>query len=178
MSSGDYADLEDFFDPNLYLKIGGKVYTILAPTGEAGLRLHTMFKPGSEQHFKDDDEIEEYKLLLGAAWDELMADGVPWPSICRAGRTALMHYTLGPTLAELNWITGMVDEGNPLPAEPMNRAAKRAAKKAPAKKAASSKARTARTTPARARTAKATPAAATTTPQPDSATGTTPPQSQ
>lgn len=114
---------------------------------------------------------------VGGVFQEMSDDGVTWPEIMHAGRTAMLDIGLGRTLAEVHWQTALADDdsGNPLPPKPgaipepefPNRAAKRAAKKtapkkAPAKKV-SSKAGTGSTTRGRKRTATTTPAAATTT---------------
>lgn len=121
----------------------------------------------------------------GGLFDEMLDDGITWPEIVHAGRTALLHYGFSPQVGEWNWNhpDGVGDEGdalgNPLPPEPAgaNRATRRAAaKKAPKaqpKKAPSGAAGTASTTSGRARTAKTTPAAARTTRQPKSGTATT-----
>lgn len=164
-----YKDLADFFDPDLYLPIRGKTYQIASPNADDGLRLRNIFSDPTAE-FTDGDEIKEMQNLLGPVWDEMKADGVDWASLCHAGRTALFHYGLGKTLAEIQWTTGLGESGNPLPAEPapMNRASKRAA----TKKKPASKARTARSTPDPARTRTTTQAADHTTPQQDSATGT------
>lgn len=114
----------------------------------------------------------------GGVYEEMAADGLSWPEIMHAGRTALFDAGQGRTIAELMWTqTGTLDSGNLRPptegepeamepgvaAETGNRAQRRA-KKTPAKKAASSKAGTGSTTRDRKRTAKTTPGAATTTP--------------
>ncbi|QFG13451.1 tail assembly chaperone [Gordonia phage Powerball] len=108
----------------------------------------------------------------GGVFQEMSDDGLTWPEIMHAGRTAMLDIGVGRTLAEVHWQTGLADDdsGNPLPPKPgeipdpefPNRAAKRAAKKAapkkkvPAKKAGS-KAATDSSTRARKRTATTTP---------------------
>jgi hypothetical protein len=156
-----YRDLGEFFDPDLLLPINGKEYRIASPNAEAGLRLRTLFAAPDATTWSDDDELAEVMGLLGAtknddgewvggAWSEMAADGIAWPAIWHAGRTALMHFGMSPTLAEVHWVTGAGDQGNPTPPAPKAApGANRATKRASAKKSTSrSRARTARTTPA------------------------------
>lgn len=112
-----FKDLAEFFDPDLYLPVRGKTYRITAPNAEDGLRLREAFL-NPDAHFTDDDELEEYKRLLGPVWDEMVADGIDWKSLCHVGRTALMYYGMGETLAEVHWQTGLGESGNPLPPKP------------------------------------------------------------
>lgn len=112
-----FKDLSEFFDPDLKIPVRGKVYRIPAPNALDGLRLRKAFNDPSA-HYTDDDEIEEWKLLLGPVWDEMIEDGIDWKSLSHVGRTAMFYYGLGETLAQVTWQTGLGDSGNPLPPKP------------------------------------------------------------
>lgn len=156
-------DLREFHDPHLYLPIGGKTYKVECPDAARGLELRRMLND-PEIRWTDEEELSELADLLGAtidvnadgdpvykggAWGEMVDDGISWPEIVHAGRTALVHYGQSAALGEIYWETALTgaSSGNPLPPMPTtvaaggNRATRRAAaKKAPAKKAPAKKA--------------------------------------
>lgn len=111
-----YRDLEEFFDPDLYLPIGGKGYRVESPTAFDGLRLRTRLLSGGR--LADEEEVTEIRALLGDTFEQMQADGVKWPEIMHAGRTALLHYAVSADAALIHW-GGGEDPGNPLPPEPM-----------------------------------------------------------
>ncbi|MFI7168524.1 DUF7426 family protein [Rhodococcoides fascians] len=156
-----YDNLSEFFDPDVLLPIRGKTYRIVSPNAAEGLRIRQIM--ASNGTFSDAEELTEVLTLMGASEDpetgvwsggvygEMDADGLSWAEIFHAGRTALMHYGLSPSLAQINWHTGVGDMGNPRPPEPSKKAAPGAKKAAPAKASATGRSRA-----PRARTAQKT----------------------
>lgn len=136
-----------------------------------------VYNPDTGQPLVEDGEIVtrevDYGTYKGGVFQEMADDGISWPEIMHAGRTALFDAGQGRTIAEVMWTQMAGAAGNSLPPKPgepkekpqENRATRRA-KKTPAKKATkstSSKAGTGSTTRDRKRTPPTTPAAATTT---------------
>jgi hypothetical protein len=153
-----YDNLREFFDPDLLLPIGKKTYRIVSPNAEEGLRIRQIF--AGDGTFTDAEELAEVLGLMGATEDkngvwsggvygEMKNDGLSWAEIFHAGRTALMHYGLSATLAQIQWHTGVGDTGNPTPPEPSTKATPGATKAAPAKASATGRSRAprARTAP-------------------------------
>ena len=115
-------DLDEFLDATLPLPIRGKVYTVEPPDGETGLRLQRLSDwmigtaaavetdvdaPAPTSELVDDAaELDMYRSSLGAAYDEMIGDGVPWPKIKVAGMTAFLHWTVDPDTAEAYWSAG------------------------------------------------------------------------
>jgi hypothetical protein len=136
-----FKDLDDLFDPGLELPIGGKVYRVEPPSAELGLWCEHMLVCGTElQRASTDEEIEavvtrldkppgdESKSIqarvLGAAYEEMVADGVSWPKIKHAGNTAYVWIVMGEEAAARYWTS----VGRPEAVAP-NRAARRATSK-------------------------------------------------
>jgi hypothetical protein len=72
----------------------------------------------------DDAEVDLYRDALGTAYDEMLADRVPWPMLKVAGVTAWLDAAVSREAAEAYWNTA----GNPDPeALAGNRATRRAA---------------------------------------------------
>lgn len=93
-------DLRELFDPNLYLPINGKTYTIKSPNAEEGLRLRMLFSTPDAQ-FNDENQVGEVAKLLGAEW-------VPHP----VTKTVFDITTGAPMLDDEQPITTEVDEGS------------------------------------------------------------------
>ena len=111
-----YEDLRAFLDPDLYLPIGGKGYRVESPTAREGLRLRSLLLG---EPLDNEQELAELQELMGGTLDEMRADGIKWPEIMHASRTALLHYGVSATIAEKHWLGGVVDDpGNPIPPEP------------------------------------------------------------
>lgn len=122
---GDWAELG-----GLKLPIGGKVYSLPPVSAELGPRLQVLMSAGltlgrggdlgddDKQVLDDMAEQEMYRDLLGPAYDEMTADGVPWPALKHAAMTVLVDATVDRDTAERYW----ANLGKPP-------AAKRAAKK-------------------------------------------------
>ncbi|OZF33200.1 hypothetical protein CH296_11230 [Rhodococcus sp. 14-2496-1d] len=167
-----YDNLREFFDPDLLLPVGDKTYRIASPSADEGLRIHQVFADKNAM-IDDAQELSLVFGLLGATRDdktglwsggvygEMRADGVSWAEIWHVGRTALMHFGMGATIAQIAWHQGVGDTGNPMPPEPSKKAAAGAKKAAPAKARATGRsraprARTAPTTRAGGRSTKST----------------------
>lgn len=115
-----FADLADVFDPDLRLPINGKTYVIPPPSAAVGLRLEALqalvnaAKSGarlSEREVKalrldDEQELNLYQSTLGPAYDQMVADGVSFPALKRAGMTAYLFWTQGEESAERYWASG------------------------------------------------------------------------
>lgn len=96
-----FKEYESFAEP-LALPIGGKTY-IIPPVGiRDGLKLTTAL---AEKDTKLTNE-EFSRLLLGSAYDELVAANVPAAAFGRVVATALAEFQGGRATAELMWETG------------------------------------------------------------------------
>lgn len=119
-----FRDLDQFYDDNLRLPIGGKVYVVPPVDARTGIALQRMLgtaiaaSGGAEikaedlavMELDDDGEKDMYQRCLGTAWDEMVADGVSWPRLRHAGITAFMWAAGNRELAETVWST---PEGGP-----------------------------------------------------------------
>lgn len=114
--AGNFQDLEEFFDDTLRLPIGGKTYVVPPPDAETGIQMKARFELGlrilagevdpEEGDLDDDEEADLFQQTLGPVYDEMMADGVNWPRLKRAGMTAF-YWIVGETsVAEQFWKTG------------------------------------------------------------------------
>ena len=107
---GDWAKLG-----GLELPIGGKVYSLPPVSAELGPRLQVLVSAGvtigqggdldddDKQVLDDLAEKELYRDLLGVAYDEMVADGVPWTALKHAAMTALVDATVNRETAERYW---------------------------------------------------------------------------
>ncbi|OZC55058.1 hypothetical protein CH289_07640 [Rhodococcus sp. RS1C4] len=96
-------DLREISDPDLHLPIGGKRYTIPAPNGREGLRL---WKLARSSDLTSDQEVEEIRKILKPVLREMHKDGLSWPFILHAGRTAIIHFAISPKTAVAHWENG------------------------------------------------------------------------
>ncbi|MCA1195135.1 hypothetical protein [Saccharopolyspora sp. 6V] len=135
-------DLSELLDPALTLPIGGKLYRVTPVSAETGLRLQRLHDyilgvtaaaeaeqdtPAPDAELLDDAaELDLMRSSLGAAYDEMIADGVPYAHLRVAGMTAFVDIVQGREAAERHWSTG----GRP-PAPAGNRATRRAARSTP-----------------------------------------------
>ncbi len=93
----------------LRLPIGGVLYTIPPIDIPTGLLLRRTLDPEDVDAIKElsgDDEMSAYRRVLGAALDEMVADGVSLPAMERAYLTALTDHHKGRVIAELVWEVG------------------------------------------------------------------------
>lgn len=114
-------DLDALMDPALPLPIGGVEYRVHC-SAHQGLHLFRLFESGLR--LNDDTERAEIQRMLGPAYQQMLDNKVPWPSIVRAGRTAIFHFGHSPKLGERIWKSGDVS-GNPIPPKPKRRRKRR-----------------------------------------------------
>lgn len=127
-----FKDLREFYDPHLYLPVGGKRYKIPAPSMEQARRLKTLVAT----EVTLDRELAEITELFGPLSDELLADGVSWTEYLHVGKTALLWVGAGQKVAEAFWHFAQLGQLVDLDKLPQaNRAQRRAAMKAAAAEA-------------------------------------------
>lgn len=123
-----FRDLDEFFRSELRLPIRGREYVVPSPDAETGLWAQRLMATASKAadgkevsdeqarslDLSDDEERGLYGKLLGPAFDEMVADKIPWEHVKHAGMTALI-WTAGNTeAAEQFWNSGGVpDPPNP-----------------------------------------------------------------
>ena len=109
-------DLADVFDATLSLPIRGTTYKVESPLAGPGLRL-TALATISMGLVKDvdadllaealwlgkDDERNFLQLALGDAYEQMVADDIPYTWIEHAGMTAWIHWTMGESAAAKFW---------------------------------------------------------------------------
>jgi hypothetical protein len=109
-----FRDLDELFDDTLALPIGGKTYLVPAPTAALGLYCQRLLAAGfaavggrtpegAAPVLDDDGERDLYQRCLATAYDEMLADGISWPKIRRAGVTAFLWTAQGEELAVAYW---------------------------------------------------------------------------
>lgn len=131
-----FRDLSEVLDTGLPLPINGKTYLVPPVDAETGLRLQRLAElataaaqavksgePLDAIALDDAGEIDLYRDALGTAYDEMVADRVPWPALKLAGVTAWLDAAVGREAAEAYWNAA----GNP-EAPAGNRATRRAAR--------------------------------------------------
>lgn len=124
-----FGDLNEFFDDQLHLPIGGVTYDIPSPDYELGLWVTAMVSAGidlqngltgtkegtaklpqlrfeGDEYDDDSQESKLYQRLLGDAWPKLRADGVSWPKIKHVAMTAIVWIAIGAEQAEAIWNAG------------------------------------------------------------------------
>ncbi|OYV64453.1 MAG: hypothetical protein B7X07_06360 [Actinobacteria bacterium 21-64-8] len=130
-----FEDYEKVVDP-LILPIRGKDYVIPEVSMPDGLKYTKYVEEltAAEESRKTDpdaplpeplDNDVFRHMMLGAAYDEMVADGVPAAAVSRALVTATANFQTGRASAEIMWATG----GDPKAIEKYlmpNRAARRA----------------------------------------------------
>lgn len=97
---------EEFAQEPLAFPIGGKTYTV-PPLGYIdGIRLSRVFA-GEDKSLDDAPPEEGWRLVLGSAFDEMVADKVPMEALARAGFTAMTDFQYGRQQAERVWESGL-----------------------------------------------------------------------
>ncbi|WP_432679325.1 DUF7426 family protein [Rhodococcus pyridinivorans] len=91
---------ETGFDPDLHLPIRGKRYTVPAPDYETAKKMR---EQTTAEGLPPVEQIDQAIAALGPAFDEMVADGIPWPMILHAGRTTILHFGFSPDMAEIHW---------------------------------------------------------------------------
>lgn len=107
-------DLGTYLDPTLPIPIAGVNYPVTCSAYQ-GLHLHKLFAEGI--NLTDAQERDEILHLLGDTYQRMVDDGLSWPKIAFAGRTAMLWFGHSPALATTFWERGGVP-GNPLPPSP------------------------------------------------------------
>lgn len=97
-----FKDYQELADP-LVLPIKGKKYTIPAVGLADGIKLTEGLDPESKTPMPDE---EFHRILLGTAYDEMLADNIPGPALVRASLAALADFQRGRATAEVLWETG------------------------------------------------------------------------
>lgn len=97
---------EEFAAGPLRFPIAGKVYEVPEVSYEVGLVLQKA-EAGDAPELTAD---EQWRLLMGSAYDEMCADNVPVKALERAILTCLTDYRLGREMAEKVWEVGLDPE--------------------------------------------------------------------
>lgn len=141
-----FQDLQELVEPWLDLPIRGKTYRVESVDAKTGIwcqRIVTV--AGAAQagidltdaevaslHLDDDEEQDFNRRLLGAAYDEMLEDKVPWDFVKLAARVVFTWTVRDREAAEELWARGGRPEApRPTPQD----------RKAPAKKTAKKSAR-------------------------------------
>lgn len=116
----EFSDFNDLYEP-LVLPINGKSYTIPPASFNAGVQINGIVDGADKL-----GDAEFIRMVLGDAFDQMVADSAPATAINRAAMTALADFKFGRAMAETMWKTG----GDPkaireLVAPKPNRAARR-----------------------------------------------------
>jgi hypothetical protein len=111
-----FRDLSEVLDAGLSLPYKGKTYTVPPVDAETGLRLQRLAEiaaqvakaaengaPLDEVALDDDAEVDLYRDALGTAYEEMLADRVPWPMLKVAGVTAWLDTAVSREAAEAYW---------------------------------------------------------------------------
>lgn len=97
---------EEFALEPLAFPIYGKQY-VCPPLGFIdGIRLQRILV-GQDESLNDAPPEEAWKLILGAAFEEMCADKVPMEAVARAGFTAMTDFQFGREQAERVWESGL-----------------------------------------------------------------------
>lgn len=136
-----FEALDELLDETLQLPVGGRVYTVPAPSAEVGLRTQAIVHAAAvaadggradEQILADAAERDLYADVLGSAHAEMVADGVPWPALKHAAITAMVWISQDKSAAERFWNAG---------GDPSRLAPNRAARRSPSGAASSTRSR-------------------------------------
>ena len=112
-----FRDLDEFLDPTLKLPIRGKTYVVQSVDAKTGLWCQRMMHvavtavaglsmseaDAASLDLDDHQELDLYQRVLGDAYDEMVADGLPWEWIKHAGTTAFMWAAGNREQAESFW---------------------------------------------------------------------------
>lgn len=102
----ELPDYDEFDSGLLVLPIAGKRYTIPAVGCSTGALLLRAIE-GDEAAFAVLNEGDVmYRRVLGAAYEQMLADDVPAPAVDRALAAALADFRHGRVAAEVAWRTG------------------------------------------------------------------------
>lgn len=167
-------DLSAFFDDGTLEYPGvpssahpeGKTYKVKSPDAKTGVWFASIAELGvkaangtamsaddaAKLILDDDEEMTWYQRVLGAAYDEMLTDGVSWVLLQRIGDDAYLYFGLDQDVADV----ALASSGKAIARA--NRATRRAATKSTARKPAGSKSARASTgTQGRTRSRASTP---------------------
>lgn len=100
---------EDFAPEPLAFPISGKMYVAPQIGVADGLLLQRAIE-GKDDSLNDAPPEVLWRKVLGAAWDEMMADNVPIEAASRAALAALADFQYGRSEAERVWEAGISPE--------------------------------------------------------------------
>lgn len=100
---------EDFAPEPLAFPIRGKTYTAPPVNMADGIRLQQVIA-GKDDTLKDAEPDVLWRLVMGPAWDEMLADKVPIEAASRAALAALTDFQYGREMAERVWESGLSPE--------------------------------------------------------------------
>ncbi|MCD7440231.1 hypothetical protein K4B79_18630 [Streptomyces lincolnensis] len=130
-----FEALDAFLDDYLELPVKGRdgevrVYRIEDPSAEDGIRIEKITtlaarlaaggKAPDTPLLNDEEERDLFRMCLGDAYDQLLADGVKWGPFKHVSLTAMFWITADKSTAQEYWRTGQQ------PGKAANRAARRA----------------------------------------------------
>jgi hypothetical protein len=109
----DFEDLGGLIADELRLPIRGRTYVVPSPSAADGLRVQRITTlaarviAGGEavdtQLLDDEQEIDLYRLALGPAYEQLLADEVPWTALRHAALTAVTWIATDEATALAYW---------------------------------------------------------------------------
>ncbi|MHA4848564.1 hypothetical protein HYG77_04745 [Rhodococcus sp. ZPP] len=95
------TDLDEIYDPDLYLPIRGMVYRIPSPTvSEADRLAELIWKKKLHPQVMHEEIIK----ILGPAHDQMVEDELPAPFRNHAGRTAIIHFAVDVDMGRQFWL--------------------------------------------------------------------------
>ena len=97
---------EDIAPEPLSFPVKGKVYTIPELDYRTMLTIQKI-RAGQATELDGADAAESWRLVMGAAFDEMVADGVSAEALSRAGLATLAFFEHGREMAELIWEQGI-----------------------------------------------------------------------
>jgi hypothetical protein len=107
--------LGELLDETLTLPVKDKTYTVPPPSAATGLRVQAIMQAAAvaadggkvdEAVLKDAAERDMYRDVLGTAHGEMVADGVPWPTLKHCAVTAMVWIVQNKEAAERYWNSG------------------------------------------------------------------------
>ena len=97
---------DDVRPDRLAFPIGGKVYTVRDLPYQSMLTIQKA-RAGEPSDLDSADGDATWRLVMGATYDEMVADNVPGEALLRAGYATLAFFEGGPEIAESIWESGV-----------------------------------------------------------------------
>lgn len=146
MPALQFQPIDEYLDDDgITLPIRGKDYTIQPPDALTGLEVSRLMSLTVDavagRDIEDDPRVQQVldahtkagesleNRVLGPALDEMVADGVPWPSVQLAFQTTMLWITQGAEVAARYWAAGGGAMGK-APQAPSDHKPKRTTRKA------------------------------------------------